>query len=59
MENIVDFIYLHYFAWHKHNWFWKNYGFFNAPPSLKKMLDLWSRRLPINDDIKGSNYKLL
>ena len=58
MENIVDFIYLHYFAWHKHNWFWKNYDFFNAPPSLKKMFDLWSRRLPINDDIKGSNYKL-
>ena len=40
MENIIDFIYLHYFAWHKHNWFWKNYGFFNAPPSLKKMIDL-------------------
>lgn len=58
MENIRDFIYLHYFGWHKHNWFWKNYDYFNAPLSLKKNLNLWSKRLPINDDLKGSNYKL-
>ena len=58
MENIRDFIYLHYFSWHKHNWFWKNYSYFNAPISLKKMLNLWSKRLPINDDIKTSDYSL-
>lgn len=58
MENIRDFVYLHYFGWHKHNWFWKNYDYFNAPSSLKKNLDIWRRRLPINDDIKTSYYSL-
>jgi len=58
MNNIRDFIYLHYFKWHKHNWFWKNFDHGNAPPSLKKMLSIWDKRLPINDDIKGSDYKL-
>jgi len=58
MENIKDFIYLHYLNSSKHNWFWKNYSYFNAPPNVKKMLDLWKKRLPIDDDIKGSHYKL-
>ena len=58
MENIRDFIYLHYLSWGKNNSFWKNYTYFNAPPSLQKMLDLWRERLPINDDLKGSDYKL-
>lgn len=58
MDNIRDFIYLHYLRWHKHNWFWKNFTWENAPPTLKKMLSIWQRRLPLNDDVKGSDFKL-
>lgn len=58
MENIRDFIYLHYLRWNRHNWFWKNFTEMNAPPSLRKMLNVWRRRLPINDDVKGSDYNL-
>ena len=58
MDNIRDFIYLHYLSWNRHNWFWKNFTYQNAPPSLTKLLNLWRRRLPIEDDIGGSHYKL-
>ena len=27
--------------WHKHNWFWKNFTWENAPPTLKKMLSIY------------------
>ncbi len=58
MENIKDFIYLHYLRWNRHNWFWKNYTYENAPLNIKKMIGLWKRRLPIDDDMKTSNYSL-
>ena len=58
MENIRDFIYLHYLRWNQHNWFWKNYTYENAPLNIKKMIGLWKRRLPIDDDMKTSNYSL-
>ncbi len=58
MENIIDFIYLHYLRWNRHNWFWKNYTHENAPPNIKKMIGLWKRRLPIDDDMKTSDYSL-
>ena len=58
MDNIRDFIYLHYLNGNRHNWFWKNFTYQNAPPSLRKLLNLWHRRLPIEDDIEGSHYKL-
>jgi tryptophan halogenase len=58
MENIKDFIYIHYINSNKNNLFWKNYSYSKAPTNVKQMLDLWERRLPIDDDIKGSDYKL-
>ena len=58
MENIKDFIYLHYLNSSKNNLFWKNYSYSKAPSNVKKMIDLWKKRLPIDDDLKGSKYKL-
>ena len=58
MENIRDFIYIHYLRCNNKNWFWKSYTEENAPTSLKKMMSLWRRRLPIDDDMKTSDYSL-
>tara|TARA_R110000824_G_scaffold13840_1_gene59557 strand:- start:1744 stop:3171 length:1428 start_codon:yes stop_codon:yes gene_type:complete len=58
MDNIRDFIYLHYLAWKKNNSFWKNFTKLKAPLSLKKILNLWESRLPIDDDMQDSDYKL-
>ena len=58
MDNVRDFVYLHYLTWKKHNWFWKNYSYHNAPPSLKNLLSICKQRLPIDNDIKGGDYKL-
>jgi|TARA_R100000149_G_C5879877_1_gene144590 tryptophan halogenase len=58
MDNVRDFVFLHYLTWKKHNWFWKNYSQMNAPPSLMNFLSICKKRLPINNDLKGSDYKL-
>lgn len=58
MDNIRDFVFLHYLPWKKHNKFWKNYMADNAPPSLKRLLSISKKRLLIDDDIEGGDYKL-
>ena len=58
MNNIRDFVFLHYLPWKKHNKFWKNYMTDNAPSSLKRLLSISKKRLLIDDDIEGGDYKL-
>ena len=58
MNNIRDFVFLHYLPHDKNNKFWKSYTANNAPPSLKKLLSIAKRRLPIDQDIEGGDYKL-
>lgn len=58
MDNIRDFVFLHYLPWKKHNKFWKNFMADNAPPSLKRLLSISKKRLLIDEDIEGGDYKL-
>ena len=58
MENIRDFIFLHYLCNRKDTKFWKDISKIDIPETLKDKLNLWKHRFPIDEDLQGSNYKL-
>ena len=58
MENIRDFIFLHYQCGRKDTKFWKDISKIELPETLKEKLKLWNNRFPIDEDLQGSNYKL-
>jgi tryptophan halogenase len=59
MENIRDFIVLHYVTNKTNTEFWKNIRSLELPDSLKSKLDKWRHRLPVSEDFNNmSNYIL-
>jgi tryptophan halogenase len=56
VENIRDFVLLHYIVKKKNSIFWKNLKL-KIPESLNKNLKKWKNRLPIREDFNG-NYLL-
>jgi tryptophan halogenase len=58
MENIRDFIFLHYVVKKNNSIFWKDVEKQNMPDSLCHSLDMWKHRLPIEEDFIGSKYFL-
>ena len=59
MENIRDFIALHYVTNKTNTDFWKDVSKIKLPDSLKSKLDRWRHRLPIAEDFNSvSNYVL-
>jgi len=59
VENIRDFIVLHYLTKRNDTDFWKNILEVEVPDSLKYNLEKWKNKLPINEDFKNvSDYKL-
>tara|TARA_R100001369_G_scaffold2032_2_gene6431 strand:- start:138 stop:653 length:516 start_codon:yes stop_codon:yes gene_type:complete len=56
IENIRDFVLLHYLTGKKDSKFWKEFKP-NLPESLKKNLQKWKHRLPIEEDFPGG-YQL-
>ena len=56
IENIVDFVLLHYKVKKNNSKFWKNYKI-NLTDSLKDKLEIWKNRFPIREDFDG-NYNL-
>ena len=59
MENIRDFIFLHYMTKKENTQFWKDIKKINPPDSLEEKLSLWENRLPIFEDFSSeSNYQL-
>ena len=56
VENIRDFVLLHYMVNKKNSVFWKNLKL-KIPESLNKNLKKWEKRIPIREDFKG-NYLL-
>lgn len=59
MENIRDFIFLHYIVDKNDSNFWKDIKTVDAPETLKEKLSLWENRLPIKEDFRNdSNYCL-
>ena len=59
MENIRDFIILHYITDKTNTQFWRDVANIELPESLYTKLILWKHRLPIREDFSGlSNYIL-
>lgn len=59
IENIRDFIVLHYINNKNNTEFWKNILTLEIPDSLKNNLEKWKTKMPINEDFSGiSSYKM-
>ena len=59
MENIRDFIILHYITKKTNTQFWKDVAKIEIPESLKSKLSMWKNKLPIDEDFSEvSNYVL-
>lgn len=59
MENIRDFIALHYVVKKDNSKFWKDLQNHNLPDSLKNNLEQWKYKLPIKEDfVNSSGYAL-
>lgn len=60
MENIRDYIILHYLTDRKDTEFWKEASSIEIPEKLEYMMDIWENRLPVNEDFifYQSNYIL-
>lgn len=50
LENIRDFIIIHYLNKREDTNFWKEYNQIELPASLQENLDIWKHRLPIAED---------
>ena len=59
MNNIRDFVLLHYLTKKTNTQFWKDAASVELPDSLKEKLDIWKHKLPIDEDFSNlSNYIL-
>lgn len=59
MENIRDFICLHYITKKENTNFWKDLQSIDIPDSLQTNLEIWKNKLPIREDFSNlSNYIL-
>ena len=59
MDNIRDFICLHYITKKNDSQFWLDLKNISLPDNLQENLELWKNRLPIEDDFQYcSKYKL-
>ena len=59
MENIRDFIVLHYITNKSNTEFWKNIRSIDLPDSLKSNLDKWRHRLPVSEDFNNMSDYIL
>ena len=58
LDNIRDFIALHYVTNKQTSDFWKDLKLIDLPDSLGEKLDRWQHQLPTADDFKGSSFFL-
>lgn len=59
LENIRDFIALHYITKKENSRFWKDVQRIELPDSLKEKLELWKYKLPIAEDFSnGSKFQM-
>ena len=59
MENIRDFIVLHYITKKNNTLFWRDIKNIALPDSLEYNLNLWKNKLPINEDFHNSSDYIL
>jgi tryptophan halogenase len=58
MNNIRDFIALHYIVKKNDSIFWQDIQKIDLPDSLQYNLEKWQYNLPLNEDFKKTNYYL-
>ena len=59
MENIRDFIVLHYITKKNNSKFWSDIQNVELPESLKNNLEVWQNKMPIGEDFKNqSGYSM-
>ena len=58
MENIRDFVFVHYMVKRKDTEFWKKVTSLQPPETLKQNLKRWKHRLPIKEDFNQTEYYL-
>ena len=59
IENIRDFVVLHFLTKKDNTQFWKDVSKIELPESLQSKLDLWKHKLPVAEDFSGlSHYTL-
>ncbi len=58
IENLRDFVILHYQVKKNDTEFWSNLKNLPLPPSLQHKLELWKDRLPIREDFESTQYLL-
>jgi len=58
LDNIRDFIALHYITPRRTSDFWKDVNEIKLPDSLQEKLETWKYKLPSIDDFDGSNFYL-
>ena len=58
MENLRDFIFIHYMVDRKDTSFWKSVQNLEQPDSLKERLSKWKHRLPIAEDFTDTDYHI-
>lgn len=59
LENIRDFISLHYITKKDNSKFWKDVQHLEIPDSLQEKLDLWKHKLPIYEDFNDrTSYQM-
>jgi flavin-dependent dehydrogenase len=59
VENVRDFVVLHYLTKRNDTEFWKNILNLELPDSLKSNLEKWKTKLPIDEDFKDSSNFIL
>jgi len=59
LENIRDFVILHYLTKKDNTQFWKDVSKIELPKSLQSKLNLWKHKLPIIEDFSGSSHYIL
>ena len=58
MNNVRDFVFVHYMLDRQDTEFWQKVSKIEPPETLKKNLAKWKYRLPIREDFKGTDYHL-
>ena len=58
LNNIRDFIALHYITKRNTSDFWKDVNKLELPDSLASKIEMWKHKLPIPEDFQGSSFYL-
>lgn len=59
LENIRDFVALHYITKKENSQFWKDVQHLEMPDTLKEKLEIWKHKLPIAEDFNnGTRYQM-